>query len=57
MMNWAKLWMKIFGRTTFIGLDMGFWVSLVIVILIVILMNLIFWMLKPQKIKNKNIFN
>lgn len=51
MMNWAKLWMKVFGRTTFIGLDMGFWVSLVIVILIVILMNLIFWMLKPQKIK------
>lgn len=27
----------------FIGLDMGFWVSIAVVIVVVILMNVIFW--------------
>ena len=38
-MNWTNLWIKLFGTTKFMGLDMGFWV----VIVVVILMNVIFW--------------
>ena len=31
------------GTTKFMGLDMGFWVSIAVVIVVVILMNVIFW--------------
>lgn len=24
-MNWTNLWIKLFGTTKFMGLDMGFW--------------------------------
>lgn len=30
-------------QTKFMGLDMGFWVSIAVVIVVVILMNVIFW--------------
>lgn len=46
-MNWTMLWLKLFGTTTLWGLNMGFWVSLGTVLLIVILMNALFWSLKP----------
>ena len=46
-MNWTTLWLKLFGTTTLWGLNMGFWVSLSVVLLIVILMNTLFWSLKP----------
>lgn len=46
-MNWTMLWLKLFGTTTLWGLNMGFWVSLGTVLLIVILMNTLFWSLKP----------
>ena len=46
-MNWNMLWLKLFGTTTLWGLNMGFWVSLGTVLLIVILMNALFWSLKP----------
>ncbi len=41
-MNWTMLWLKLFGTTTLWGLNMGFWVSLGTVLLIVILMNTLF---------------
>lgn len=47
-MNWAKIWMDLFGTTTFLGLDMGFWVSMAVVLLIVVLMNIVFWSIKPK---------
>ena len=47
--NWIALWMKIFGTTEFLGLNMGFWVSMTVVALIVIIMNVVFWSMKPQK--------
>ncbi len=47
--NWISLWMKLFGRTELFGLDMGFWVSMAVVSVIVILMNAIFWEMKPLK--------
>ena len=48
-MNWSKLWMDLFGSTTFCGIDMGFWVALSAVLLIVILMNVVFWSMRPKK--------
>lgn len=48
-MNWVDLWMKLFGTTEFLGLNMGFWISMAVVALIVILMNVVFWSMKPEK--------
>jgi disulfide bond formation protein DsbB len=47
-MNWVNLWMKLFGTTEFLGLNMGFWISMAVVALIVILMNVVFWSMKPK---------
>lgn len=52
-MNWAKIWMDLFGTTTFLGLDMGFWVSMAVVLLIVVLINIVFWSIKPKN-RTKN---
>lgn len=41
--------MKLFGTTEYLGLNMGFWVSLTLVLLIVLLMNVVFWGMKPGK--------
>lgn len=50
-MKWNQLWMDLFGTTTLWGIDMGFWVAMAAVIMIVILMNAVFWGMKPQKVK------
>ena len=42
-MNWNAIWMDLFGRMELFGINMGFWVAMVIIALIVILMNVIFW--------------
>ncbi len=47
--NWIALWMKLFGTTEFLGLNMGFWVSMAVVAIIVIVMNVVFWSMKPKK--------
>ena len=49
MMNWKLLWIKLFGTYEWLGLNMGFWVSMAAVLLIVIIMNLVFWAIRPQK--------
>ena len=48
-MNWTTLWMKLFGTTTWLGINMGFWVSMGVTALIVIVMNLVFWNMKPAE--------
>lgn len=48
-MDWTNIWMSLFGRTILLGLDMGFWTAMAVVALIVILMNVIFWGIKPKK--------
>lgn len=45
--------MNSFGTTSLWGLDMGFWVSMGVVALIVILMNAVFWSLKPKQQNSK----
>ena len=48
-MNWTMLWIKLFGTTSFLGINMGFWVGMAAVLLIVILINVVFWSRKPEK--------
>lgn len=43
-MNWTNIWMTLFGTTDLLGLNMGFWISMVVVA-----MNVVFWARKPQK--------
>ena len=52
-MNWKELWMTLFGTCEWLGLNMGFWVSMAVVLLIVILMNVVFWGIKPKNKKEK----
>lgn len=48
-MTWTTIWMKLFGTTTLWGLDMGFWAAMAVVCLIVLVMNAVFWGMKPEK--------
>ena len=48
-MNWATIWMNLFGTTSFLGIDIGFWGGMTVILLIVIIMNVVFWRMKPQK--------
>ena len=50
-MNWKEIWMALLGTTEWLGLSMGFWVAMAAVVLIVILMNVIFWGIKPKQTK------
>lgn len=47
-MNWMDLWMKLFGTSELFGLNIGFWVAMAVVLLIVIVMNVVFWSMKPK---------
>lgn len=50
-MNWKEIWMLLFGRSEWMGLNMGFWAAMAVVLLIVILMNVICWGIKPGQPK------
>ncbi len=51
-MKWSALWITLFGRTELWGLNMGFWVAMTAVLVIVVLMNVIFWSMKPVDSKH-----
>ena len=53
MMNWKEIWVSLFGGCEWLGLNIGFWVSMAVVIGIVILMNVVFWGMKPQTQKKE----
>lgn len=48
-MNLNLLWINFFGDTQWLGLDYGFWLSMIVVTIIVIVMNAVFWSMKPYK--------
>ena len=48
-MNWNDIWMTLFGTADLFVLNMDFWVSMAVVALIVIVMNVVFWGMKPRK--------
>ena len=47
-MNWTNLWLHLFGTTNWLGLNLGFWVATGLVLLLVLLMNVVFWALPPR---------
>jgi ribose/xylose/arabinose/galactoside ABC-type transport system permease subunit len=49
MINWANIWLKLFGTTQWMGIDIGFWVSILLCALIVVVMNVVFWGMKPKR--------
>ena len=48
-MNWTNIWMSLFGTASLFGLNMGFWAAMTVTALIVVLMNVVFWGMKPDK--------
>lgn len=50
-MNWKELWLSLWGTTDFLGVDIGFWVAMAVVVLIVVVMNLVMWSMKPKQPK------
>ena len=46
-MNWTQIWIDLFGTSEWLGLDMGFWVAYGVVLVIVVIMNVVFWSMKP----------
>lgn len=47
-MNWKELWLSLWGTTEFLGVDMGFWMAMAMIVLIVIVTNLVAWSLRPK---------
>lgn len=50
MMHCQELWMTLFGTIEWLGLNIGFWSAMAVVEVIVIIMNIVFWKMKPKKI-------
>lgn len=48
-MNLSRLWMNLFGTTQWLGINLGFWVSMFLCALIVVVMNVVFWGMKPKR--------
>ena len=48
-MNLNLIWLRCFGTTTLLGLNMGFWAATAAVVLGAVALNVIFWSLPPKK--------
>lgn len=48
-MNWTEIWEDLFGSASYLDIDIGFWVGIAAVCLIIIAMNVVFWCMKPKK--------
>ncbi|MCC8059016.1 hypothetical protein [Cloacibacillus sp.] len=46
-MNWTAIWLDLFGKTEWLGVNIGFWASMLICAAAVAGMNLLFWGMKP----------
>lgn len=51
MMNWTSLWLQLFGTTTWLNIDIGFWISMGASVLVAILMVIVFWSRKSYQTK------
>ena len=49
MMNWNALWIRLFGTTQWMGLDIGFRAALCVCLMVIVLMNMIVWGVLPKK--------
>ena len=50
-MSWRDLWMLYFGTAESFGIDLGFWIALFLIMIIVILVNLVCWTMTPKRRK------
>ena len=55
-MNCKELWMNFFGTTDWLGINIGFWIAMAVVLLIVIVMNVVFWSMNPKQMQ-KSVIN
>lgn len=46
-MNWTNIWLNLLGTAEWLGIDMGFWISMLASAIVVAGMNLVFWGMKP----------
>ena len=46
-MNWTQIWIDLFGTTEWLSLNMDFWVASGVVLVVVVIMNVVFWNMKP----------
>lgn len=49
-----NLWMNLFGTSEAGGLNIGFWFSMIVCVILVIIMNLVFWLMKPKGTKTED---
>ena len=47
MTNLTNLWLRLFETSDFLGVNIGFWISMMICLIVVIVMNIVFWSMKP----------
>lgn len=48
-MNLNHIWMNLFDTTQWFGIDIGFWVSMFVIAIVVVVMNVVFWRMKPKR--------
>lgn len=46
-MDWTQIWIDLFGATEWLGINMGFWVANAAVLVVVAIVNILFWNMKP----------
>ena len=49
MMYLNEIWLTLFGSGEILGLARDFWLFMAAVLLIVVVMNIVFWGMKPQR--------
>ena len=47
-MSWKTIWLQFFGTTELLGINIGFWAAMTVCVLVVIVMNAVFWGLRPK---------
>lgn len=47
--NLNDIWKYFFGTTQWLGIDIGFWAAMLVCAVVVILMNIVFWGMKPKR--------
>lgn len=47
-MNLTNIWQTLFGATHWFNIDISFWASMFVCLIIVILMNIVSWGIRPK---------
>ncbi len=52
-MNLDALFISLFGYDKLWNIDMSFWASMALIGLVVVIMNVVYWNMKPDEVTNK----